>query len=327
MKQPDRKQKRRAVATAALAIGLAVTAGCSGASSERAVPFVASADSVPPGSASEPGPAGRLSARRRIPALDFPVAAAAGSGSSGTVVASSVAESSGAASPVAAVGSLFTAAMQGDADTAWGLVDRADQDRVGVKQRLIEQFRSSGFTAFKVRAAAPDSAGNTVTVDVTQTPRISDIDGVIAATATVTVPTVDEGTGFKVKWSRRGIEQHYPEATPAEDALVAASVTAWATDRQNCAAEPINEFPGGLIGVVGLADALCRSSGAPSISAVGDLDSLDEPQPVIEGFGGAALLWARVVKLSAPVKMSVVMAPRGNDWIVVAVSRPSLSDS
>ena len=65
----------------------------------------------------------------------------------------------------------------------------------------------------------------------------------------------------------------------------------------------------------------------PVITGVGDLDSLDEPQPVIDGFGGSALLWARVAVLSAPVPMNVVVAPDGETWTVIAVARPSLAAS
>jgi hypothetical protein len=37
--------------------------------------------------------------------------------------------------------------------------------------------------------------------------------------------------------------------------------------------------------------------------------------------------WARVVKVTGPVPLTAVVAPRGTDWIVVAVARPSIADS
>ena len=162
---------------------------------------------------------------------------------------------------------------------------------------------------------------------LTQTPKVSDIDGVIAELAKLRVQTIKEASGYRVLWSRKSIVQEYPELSVSQDGAVADAVTEWARSRQACDPTPAHEFPGGLGGVVGLATKLCRSTGDSVLGAVSDLESLDEPQPIIEAFGGTALQWARVVPISSPVPMSVVVAPLGTNWIIVAVARPAITKS
>ncbi len=301
-------------------LGGSALAGCAGSGGNNpSPPAVIAAPTTAP-AAGPTGPTGHLSTGKSVAALNFSVGTA-----QNVTPDSSIAPGAdrAAATPAAAVKALIGAAVRGDSDTAWSQVSTSDRDRVGVKQRIIEQVNAGGWTSFTIGG----TLGDKVTIEVVQTPRISDIDGVIASSSTVRIPTIKEGGGYKVIWSRRITEQHYPATSGAQDAAVMASVKAWALSRQACDATPTNEYASGLIGVVGLGSALCHTTATPVVAAVGDLETLDEPQPVLEGFGGSALLWARVVKLSGPVAMNVVVAPQGNDWIVVAIARPSISDS
>ena len=301
-------------------LGGGALAGCAGRGGNRPSPTEVAATPSTALAAERTGPTGHLSTGKSVAALNFSVGAAQNVSRDSS---SAPLQGGAAATPSAAVTALIGAALKGDSDAAWSQLSASDRDRVGVKQRIIEQVNASGWTSF----AIVETASDRVTVKVVQTPRISDIDGVIASSSTVRIPTVKEGGGFKVIWSRRITEQHYPDVSSAQDTAVMASVKAWALSRQACDAVPTNEFTSGLIGVVGLGSALCHTTATPIVASVSDLETLDEPQPVLEGFGGNALLWARVVKISGPVAMNVVVAPRGNDWIVVALARPSISDS
>ena len=217
----------------------------------------------------------------------------------------------------------LASALRGDLDTSWSVVSAGDRQRIGYPERIAEQLRSVGWTSSNVTSVDAD----VVTVDVRQTPKISDIDGVVAASATVRIPTVQEAGEYRVNWSRRMVEQHFPQDSADTDVKVTASLENWIAARQQCISSPPNQFDGGLVGVVGLAAQLCGTNGRPDITSVGDLDTLDEPQPVIESFGASALRWARVVKVAGPVPLNAVLAPRGTDWIVVAIARPSIADS
>ena len=226
-------------------------------------------------------------------------------------------------SPVAAVTSFVNAAIAGDLETAWSLVGTADQARLGYKQRIAEQVYASGWKGF----SATSTVGDSVVGTLTQTPKVSDIDGVIAAEGNLRVQTIKEGSDYRVLWSRKSVVQAYPELSVAQDGAVSSAVSDWTRSRQACDAMPANEFSGGLVGVVGLAAKLCKTTGDPVLGVVSDLEALDEPQPIIEAFGGTALQWARVVPISSPVPMSVVVAPLGTNWIIVAVARPAITKS
>lgn len=281
----------------------------------------------------------RLRTSRPIKALDFAVVASpanvanpsfAAPGANATMPAGPPAVGSARSSapvladtPAAAVTSFVNAAITGDLDTAWSLVGTADQARLGYKQRIAEQAYASGWKGF----SATSTVGDSVVGTLTQTPKVSDIDGVIAAEGNLRVQTIKEGSAYRVLWSRKSIVQLYPELSVAQDDAVSSVVGAWTRSRQACDATPAHEFAGGLVGVVGLANKLCQSTGDPVLGAVTDLEALDEPQPIIEAFGGTALQWARVVSITAPVPMDVVVAPLGTEWIVVAVARPTISKS
>ena len=228
----------------------------------------------------------------------------------------------GATSAVKAADGLLRALINRDGNAAWSMLSTADRTKLGFPQRLIDEAYSAGWEAYRITS----TSASTVTVEVEQTAKVSDIDGVIAQTATMTVPVIFDGSRFSVGWSRRLVVQHYPERTPATDRAVEETVKQWASARQKCAPAP-SEYSGGLFGVVGLATALCHTGDSPRVQQVGDLDSLDEPQPFIDGFGGSALVWARVATLSTPVPMNVVVAPNGSGWTVLGIARPSLASS
>lgn len=296
----------------------ALLAGCGGNTGDSAAPTTTTATDAAPSSST---PAARLIAGRAVPALGFEARTPVASPFAATVP--STEPGALTTSAAEAVRTFVSSVLQGDAARAWALTSTADRDRLGYPQRISDQVAAMGWKAFTVSSTAADS----VTMEVTQTPSISDIDGVIAATATVRVPTVLEAGVRRVVWSRRRIEQHFPDPSPTEDARAADAVASWVAARQRCDGSPTNQFAGGLTGVVGLADRLCRATGAATVGPVGDLDTMDEPEPVLDAFGGSAMQWARVVKVTSPVALTAVVAPRGTDWIVVAVARPSIADS
>ncbi len=306
---PDRSLARPGLWLGALASALMVVASGCTSNVKTAAPTTVLAD------------APKLVAGERIRSLDFAVDASPASPQRIASDAPSRTESS----PAEAVRVLMNALVARDEDTAWSIISPADRDRIAIKQHLREQTNALGWTSFQISSVDRDQ----VTVEVDQTPRISDVDGVIAASATLTVPTMNDNGQYSVSWSRRIVTPHFPPLTSTEDDRVRAAVAAWVRDREACQASA-HEYRSGVIGVVGLGNALCNtsgdtaSSGALRLGAVSDLNSLDEPDPILEGFGGAAFQWARVVNIESPIPMNVVLAPRGAEWIVIAITRPSL---
>ena len=223
------------------------------------------------------------------------------------------------ASAEAAIAALGDAIVKGDAATALGLLTAQDRERIGSPVRFQELLaQDPSWTASEV--AAVDTAAGSVDLLVHQRPSIDEIRGVVAATATVRLTAREEDGGWRVVWRRRQVSQHYA----APEAKLTTDVAAWAQGRIRCAsppgATPEGEFGGGLFGIVGLADKLCHAKQPPVVGVVGDFDSLDDPQPLIDTFGSASALWARVVTLTAPTPMKVVAAPLGDRWIVVGIA-------
>ncbi len=304
-----------------LRIGVPVVASVifASACSQSAAPSAALAG-APSSAAAATSAAAR--ADRPIEALDFAVPN--GSASADAVV--SVAPNAGSTPPAAktsatdSVSSLITELIAGRYDTAFTLLSPVEQERVGSSHRLAAEIAPLGWKSFSISA----SGSNSVTAEIVQTPRVSDIDGVIAPTATVNFPVAVDTGGYSATWTRRFVMAHHPDRSATSDAAVSAAALKWAAAAQQCSADSM-QYPGGLIGVTGLADQLCKSAGVPVVESVGELDALDEPQPVIDGFGSAAFTWARVVQLGGPVAMNVVLAPDADRWVVVAIARPTLA--
>ena len=93
-----------------------------------------------------------------------------------------------------------------------------------------------------------------------------------------------------------------------------------AGDNPSLSVSPEGEYAGGLLGAVWLADELCTVPGATTASTTGDIYSLDDPQPLLDAYGGGSYQWARVVTFGAPHAMHVIAAPLDQRWVVVGIA-------
>ena len=305
---------RKTFGAAAIA-GLVSLAGCSSGGGTAAAPARTDATVAVRNRSSTVPVAGK---GRRVAGLDFvvPTTGLAAAAPGSTVPASVAPNSASAATARGAAAGFLDRAIVGDFTGAWAFLSAADRARLAGPAALAEQFAAGGWKSFRLK----DSTADRVTVDVVQTARIGEIVGLVSPTATVTFPVSIENGSHLVSWVRRSVEQHFPDRSPVSDGQVRAAVLKWAESRQQCG-PPANEYASGLLGVVGLGEALCHKNGTEVADGVGDLDALDEPEPIIAGFGGSALSWARVVTLSGPVPMRVVAAPVGDGWTVIGLAR------
>ncbi len=102
-----------------------------------------------------------------------------------------------------------------------------------------------------------------------------------------------------------------------DDGGATGAALAWALDRQACDDRPPSQH-GALVGVPGLATQLCGTTGEPSAAALSALPPADATR-FVSAFGAAVTDWARVVHLDGPVAMRAVLAPVGEQWLVVGV--------
>jgi hypothetical protein len=201
-----------------------------------------------------------------------------------------------------------------DNAAAFELLSADDQDRFGSAERFgTELSRSPQWTA-----ATVDPTG---AVTVSREAMLDPVFGLVPATARLNLPLVansSQDSSPRIAWSRRS-EVRNDQASESD---IEPAVKQWATARQRCESAPAEETVNGLVGVVGLATRLCDAEG-PIIStlasgAARDLLDLNDPASVLDAYGDDAANWARVVPLSSPVPMNVVVAPIGSTWKVIA---------
>ncbi len=343
MSQPDPFTQtivRRLGVRSSLGLSAAVLAlvfsGCSGQTAptrDLGATGVPVADAGPRGDAGQPRSSARQS--RLVlgspePGLSFTVPSEvtaatakqppAGPSSGGPNRTSSV----GAASPTAAAEEFGDAVVTGRIVDAFSLLPDIEQERIGSATRFADILRREPAWLSAAVDAKASEGPDVPALRVDQAPTIDEIRGVVGPTAIVNLPARKDESGWKVSWERRTITQRYaaPEGRVSDD------VVAWAAARQgSCASSgntprtsPVGEYGGGLLGAVGLADALCTTRGAASVASVGDIYTLDDPQALLDAYGSGAYQWARIVTLSAPHEMHVIAAPIGDRWVVVGLA-------
>lgn len=102
---------------------------------------------------------------------------------------------------------------------------------------------------------------------------------------------------------------------PEEDAPEA--VAAWATSRQACDDPAHHEHDTQIEGSAGQRQALCGTDGQV---AVGDAAPFSQPvggDGFTAAYGEQVTRWARTVELTAPVELTAVVAPIGDEWKVI----------
>ena len=229
-----------------------------------------------------------------------------------------------ASSPNAAAAAFGDAIVTGRIADAFTLLPDIEQERIGSATRFADILsRDPAWLSAAVDARASEDR-EVPALRVGQVPTIDEIRGVVGSSAVVKLPARKDESGWKVSWERRTVTQRYA----ASEERVSDDVVAWATARQKAcssagataAKTPADEYAGGLLGAVWLADALCTTSGAVSIASVGDIYTLDDPQAVLDAYGSGTYQWARIVTLAAPHEMHVIAAPLGDRWVVVGLA-------
>ena len=224
----------------------------------------------------------------------------------------------------AAAKTFADALVADDVARAFSLLADDEQSRVQSVASFRDQLtRESRWTSARVETTVADSSATSsgrsfVTLRVSQTPGIDEIHGVTGPSALVRLPVQETAGGWQVQWERRQVTQEFV----ADEGRLRTDVTQWVADRQrSCSvATPSSEYGGGMVGIVGLANALCTSKGPAVVASVGDIYALDDPQPLIDSFGSGSYDWARVVSLRAPAPMDVIAAPVGDRWLIVGVA-------
>jgi hypothetical protein len=225
----------------------------------------------------------------------------------------------GAPDPTAAVQAFLDAEIAKDFGASFAVL--ADADRTAsapVAQWAATHVDLPHYLSYQlVGPATVDGPKATVVADVAMQPGLDSVVGLRPAQARITWTVTQEQGGWRVALRRSRGEARYADASGAP-----AAARAWATGRQQCSTT--GQFEGSLVGFPTIADALCHTTGAVSTpDAAEPLSAVGDASPVTSFFGPDAAAWAKVVRVDGPVPMRAVLAPVGDQWVVIGVFPPA----
>jgi hypothetical protein len=165
---------------------------------------------------------------------------------------------------------------------------------------------------FTIESSSTGDDGTAVSTLVEFEPGLDEVIGLTPMEAVVTWGLVKEGKAWRISLGDTAIEPRYPPDAGATEA-----VRRWVEARR--ASQPDGEYEGGLLGNPGLAESLCNVGGDVSLGSPGPLEDQVDAAQFIAAFGPEFDLWGRVVPVTSPAQLRVVVAPVGDQWVVIGV--------
>lgn len=224
-----------------------------------------------------------------------------------------------ASSPTDAVTAFLAAEVAGRFDTSYGLLSADDRAHAGGRIPWAESHANlpplTGFSVDSVTVAGDEA---TVATRTDLRSSLDEVVGLVPAHAQASWISVREDGGWRVAYSRSRLVPQYPS-----DALASDAVREWVTARQAC--HQAAEWSGGLVGSDAFARRLCRASGAVALGAPTRLTDDTNASDLAAAFGPDVYAWARVVPVTAPTRLEVIVAPVGERWLVIGVRTASTS--
>ncbi len=221
-----------------------------------------------------------------------------------------------AADARAAVEGFLDAEIERDFDASWSYLTADDQEELGPPAQWVNEHANfppiEGYEIVEVR----EREGRVETVTELQLDSgLNEFTGLVPARAEGIWVTTEEGDGWRVEFTESVLRPRYPSA---EDAPAAAAE--WARAQQACE-DPQPAHDGPLYGLPVLALELCGSEGDVGAGGVADLREGEESSAFVSAFGPEVFGWARVVPITGPVPIRVVLAPIDDQWEVIGVLR------
>lgn len=218
--------------------------------------------------------------------------------------------------PEAAVAQFLAAEQRGDFSASYDLLTEDNREAIGTPAQWIAAHADlPAITGWELDDVQGDDTNAVVVGTVGFRPTLDEVAGLVPGSAAATWQvTAADGLWF-VDFDNSDLAPRYPADTSAP-----AAVRDWVAAAQRCETGP--QYDGGLLGRATLADSLCDTEGEPQ---VGDARPLETPEldVLLPAFGADAEVWARAIDISGPVPLRTLVAPLGDEWIVVAVLPPT----
>ncbi|MDP9020259.1 MAG: hypothetical protein M3N25_05590 [Actinomycetota bacterium] len=222
-----------------------------------------------------------------------------------------------AATPRAAVEGFLGAEIDGELTSSFDFLSADTRARFGSPAGWVAAHAEilAPIKGYEVQEVdEPSEGGDQVRVVTTVRfePGLDEVRGLVAERAVVRWATANDSDGsWGVDLDGTSVEPLHPS-----DASAPAAVAAWAQAHQACQRAPV--WDGNLKGSPALAERLCGVEGRIQVGPPSPLTSVDSG-PFLAAFGPGAGDWARVVPVTAPLELRAVVAPIGQEWLVIGV--------
>ncbi len=229
------------------------------------------------------------------------------------------------ASPQATVEAFLDALLADDGDRSFELLSQADRDRFrsagAWNTARIQMFGS--VEAAELHGPALERAGESIESTLTLEPELSDVAGLVPGTLDVVWRTVEE-SGWRIQLTDSTAVPVFPDESAAADAAAV-----WLSSNDACTrsggpavgrreADVLRSFGGAH-------DELCANAAEVTVAG-----AAMHPDPLTiaalsSRFGPDAESWARTVPVSGPFTGRLLLAPIGDEWVVIDVLPPPAS--
>ncbi len=220
-------------------------------------------------------------------------------------------EGPGEASPQKAAVAFAAALESGDLARSFDLLSIADQQRY----RTTSKWGQSARTIFGIVVGqdAPAADDDDVVSTLTLQAGLDAIAGLTPPSAVVTWGTVDED-GWRIDLGSTSIE-----AQLVSDDTTVDGAREWLAAGSACDPEAASDRAAFVGSDARFLQSICESAGAVSIAS--DSEPIDPvtAAPLISRFGADADSWARTVEVRSPIPGRLVLAPIGEQWLVIDV--------
>jgi hypothetical protein len=218
----------------------------------------------------------------------------------------------------AALQLLLTAEQRNDHEASYAVVVHGAGQSFPSAAKWADARRDRpGITGFKVEK--PGAGANEVVAVVDHQPMLDPFVGDVPAREREIWKAHPAGNGWLLEQEPE-LEPQYPDERGAIDAA-----RTWFTTVQRCD----QKAAAGLQGVKTLFNSLssdvrvCGSTGAPTLDpTIAKLPDGPLSADIVAEYDTGALNWARVVNVTAPVKVSIVLAPVGDAWKIIGLGDP-----
>lgn len=224
-----------------------------------------------------------------------------------------------ATDPETALRGFLAAEATGDWEASYAFLTDVQQEVAFPSPALWvnEHANIPTVTGYRIDDVQVDDQTGTATVTTLTgfEPQLDPVRGLVAARGRTTwvVEQADDGT-WRVDTAATTNQPLYPDSGGAAEAA-----QAWVDARVDC--QDTTDLEQGLIGSPALAGQLCEQQQPDTVTLgeVGPLTDSADTSALLSRFGPEVFGWARAVRVEAATPLTVVLAPIGQDWRVVAI--------